>query len=171
MLPFPKGCQLLPPFVLQIMEGHRFCGVEDEPRGEVTFSRQLSLHCSVAVCADCAVPASEVVGRDVPRGQGGRNGRVSWGLWFPQDASGGPRQPWKSKICNPGFSLLLSLTINQVSSMTINENGSVIQDAVRGGKIDFLRLLLEHGCDPWKLKEWHSFFKIATWVRPLKNTN
>ena len=40
------------------------------------FSRQLSLHCSVAVCADCAVPASEVVGRDVPRGQGGRNGRV-----------------------------------------------------------------------------------------------
>ena len=46
MLPFPKGCQLLPPLVLQIMEGHRFCGVEDEPRGEVTFSRQLS-HCIV----------------------------------------------------------------------------------------------------------------------------
>ena len=28
---------------LQIMEGHRFCGVEEEPRGEVTFSRQLSI--------------------------------------------------------------------------------------------------------------------------------
>ena len=69
------------------------------------------------------------------------------GLWFPQDASGGPRQPRDSKIYNPWFSLLLSLSINQVSSMTINENGSLIQDAVRGGKIDFLRLLLEHGCD------------------------
>ena len=45
-------------------------------------------------------------------------------------------------------SIALSLSMNQVSSMTINENGSVIQDAVRGGKIDFLRLLLEHGCDP-----------------------
>jgi len=44
--------------------------------------------------------------------------------------------------------LFCSLSIKQVSSMTIDENGSVIQDAVRGGKIDFLRLLLEHGVDP-----------------------
>ena len=41
------------------------------------FQAAIALHCSVAVCADCAVPASEVVGRDVPRGQGGRNGRFS----------------------------------------------------------------------------------------------
>merc|ERR1712037_406896 len=35
-----------------------------------------------------------------------------------------------------------------VSSTSVNENGSVIQDAVRGGKTDFVRLLLEHGVDP-----------------------
>ena len=27
----------------------------------------------------------------------------------------------------------------------VSENGSVTQDAVRGGKIDFIRLLLAHG--------------------------
>jgi len=35
-----------------------------------------------------------------------------------------------------------------ISSTSVNENGSVIQDAVRGGKTDFVRLLLEHGVDP-----------------------
>ena len=58
-----------------------------------------------------------------------------------------PDNPEKVRSVILDFSLMLSLSINQVSSTTINENGSVIQDAVRGGKIDFLRLLLEHGCD------------------------
>jgi len=35
-----------------------------------------------------------------------------------------------------------------ISSTSVNENGSVIQDAVRGGKTDFVRLLLEHEVDP-----------------------
>ena len=58
-----------------------------------------------------------------------------------------PDNPEKVRSVILDFSLMLSLAINQVSSTTINENGSVIQDAVRGGKIDFLRLLLEYGCD------------------------
>ena len=58
-----------------------------------------------------------------------------------------PDNPEKVRSVILDFSLMLSLSINQVSSTTINENGSVIQDAVRGGKIDFLRLLLEYGCD------------------------
>jgi len=32
-----------------------------------------------------------------------------------------------------------------ISSTSINENGSVMQDAVRGDKTDFIRLLLEVG--------------------------
>merc|ERR1712032_1010671 len=35
-----------------------------------------------------------------------------------------------------------------VSKHSVNEHGSVIQDAVRGGKIDFLRLLLQKGVNP-----------------------
>merc|ERR1719427_586530 len=47
------------------------------------------------------------------------------------------------------FSELLGyLPPQMISSTSVNENGSVIQDAVRGGKIDFVRLLLAHGVDP-----------------------
>jgi len=35
-----------------------------------------------------------------------------------------------------------------VSKHSVNEHGSVIQDAVRGGKTDFLRLLLQNGVNP-----------------------
>ena len=37
--------------------------------------------------------------------------------------------------------------VSQISSTSVNENGSVIQDAVRGDKTDFVRVLLEHGWD------------------------
>merc|ERR1719464_1864276 len=35
-----------------------------------------------------------------------------------------------------------------VSKHSVNEHGSVIQDAVRGDKTDFLRLLLQNGVNP-----------------------
>jgi len=43
---------------------------------------------------------------------------------------------------------LLCSSISQISSTSINEHGSVMQDAVRGDKTDFIRLLLEVGVDP-----------------------
>merc|ERR1711962_1222855 len=102
--------------VLQIMEGHRFCGVEDEPRGEfvpiVPFQLQK--------LSDAMYLDDKEEGMAVFR-------EVFDFLKMPREDPDNPEI---------------------VSSMTINENGSVIQDAVRGGKIDFLRLLLEHGVDP-----------------------
>merc|ERR1712126_100666 len=99
-----------------IMEGHRFCGVEDEPRGEfvpiVPFQLQK--------LSDAMYLEDKEEGMAVFR-------EVFDFLKMPREDPDNPEK---------------------VSSMTINENGSVIQDAVRGGKIDFLRLLLEHGVDP-----------------------
>ena len=37
--------------------------------------------------------------------------------------------------------------MSQVSSTSVNDYGSVLQDAVLEGKIDFIRILLEHGLD------------------------
>merc|ERR1712013_209447 len=99
-----------------IMEGHRFCGVEDESRGEfvpiVPFQLQK--------LSDAMYLEDKEEGMAVFR-------EVFDFLKMPREDPDNPEI---------------------VSSMTINENGSVIQDAVRGGKIDFLRLLLEHGVDP-----------------------
>merc|ERR1711928_28209 len=101
---------------IQIMEGHRFCGVEDEPRGEfvpiVPFQLQK--------LSDAMYLDDKEEGMAVFR-------EVFDFLKMPREDPDNPEK---------------------VSSTTINESGSVIQDAVRGGKIDFLRLLLENGVDP-----------------------
>ena len=55
-----------------------------------------------------------------------------------------PPETVRSKIFHPADSLLVKW-FSQVSITSVNENGSVIQGAVRGGKTDFVRLLLEHG--------------------------
>merc|ERR1719500_304401 len=54
--------------------------------------------------------------------------------------------PEKAK--NKFRELLSSLSPELVSSTSVNNFGSVLQDAVLEGKIDFIRILLEHGVDP-----------------------
>merc|ERR1719397_338831 len=54
----------------------------------------------------------------------------------------------KEKAKNKFRELLSSLSPELVSSTSVNQYGSVLQDAVIEGKTDFIRLLLEHGVDP-----------------------
>merc|ERR1712013_889723 len=111
-----------------IMEGHRFCGVEDESRGEfvpiVPFQLQ---KLSDAMYLEDKEEGMAVFREVFDFFKMSREDLVFDFLKMPREDPDNPEI---------------------VSSMTINENGSVIQDAVRGGKIDFLRLLLEHGVDP-----------------------
>jgi len=54
----------------------------------------------------------------------------------------------KENAKNKFRELLSSLSPELVSSTSVNQYGSVLQDAVLEGKTDFIRLLLEHGVDP-----------------------
>jgi len=54
----------------------------------------------------------------------------------------------REKAKNKFSELLSSLSPESVSSTSVNQYGSVLQDAVLESKTDFIRLLLEHGVDP-----------------------
>merc|ERR1719397_1646654 len=60
----------------------------------------------------------------------------------------GPYDDDKEKAKEKFRELLSSLSPETVSSTSVNDYGSVLQDAVLEGKTDFIRLLLEHGVDP-----------------------
>jgi len=60
----------------------------------------------------------------------------------------GPYEDDKEKAKDKFRELLSSLPPELVSSTSVNDYGSVLQDAVLEGKTDFIRLLLEHGVDP-----------------------
>merc|ERR1712212_1424194 len=107
----------LEPLMEPPLEGQRFCGVEDPPRGEwvpiVPFQIQ----------------------------------KMSDAMYI-EDKEEGMAQ-FLEVIAHLGLPKSPDSDYPEtVSKHSVNEHGSVIQDAVRGGKTDFLRLLLQNGVNP-----------------------
>ena len=123
------------------MDGQRFCGVEDEDRGEVIFF-QLSNTCH----SDVLLQFVPIVLFQIQKLSDAMHIEdKEEGLAQLREVLAFLHLPRKDppEISNHG--LILLNCFSQISSTSVNENGSLIQDAVRGGKTDFVRLLLEHG--------------------------